>query len=80
MPPRQNRKIQYHYDEHVYVERYVIECFLSKIRHFRQGFTRFDKAKTTFQAFIDFAAALISLRCSLMSTEPRRGSTRLGKA
>ena len=62
IPPRRNRKIQYDYDEHVYVERHLIECFFGKLKHFRRVFSRFDKAKSTFQAFIDFAATLISLR------------------
>ena len=56
IPPRRNRKIQYDYDEHIYVERHLIECFFGKLKHFRRVFSRFDKAKSTFQAFIDFAA------------------------
>ena len=59
IPPRRNRKIQYHYNEH------VVECFFGKIKDFRQAFSLFDKAKDTFQAFIAFTAAIISLRHSL---------------
>lgn len=62
IPPRKNRKIQYEYDEHLYIERHLIECFFGKLKHFRRIFSRFDKIKHTFQAFIDFASTLINLR------------------
>jgi len=62
IPPRRNRKIQHEYDAHIYVERHLIECFFSKIKQFRRVFSRFDKIKHTFQAFIDFASTLINLR------------------
>jgi len=62
IPPRSNRKIQHEYDQHVYVERHLVECFFSKLKQFRRVFSRFDKIKHTFQAFIDFASTLINLR------------------
>ena len=62
IPPRRNRNIQHEYDQHVYVERHLIECFFGKLKQFRRVFSRFDKIKNTFQAFIDFAATLINIR------------------
>ena len=62
IPPRKNRKTQYEYDKHIYIERHLIEYFFNKIKHFRRIFSRFYKAKSSYQAFIDFAAALICLR------------------
>ena len=62
IPPRKNRKIQYEYDEHVYIERHLIECFFGKLKHFRRIFSRFDKAIDNFKAFLYFAAAIIALR------------------
>jgi hypothetical protein len=62
MPSKRNRKIQRLYDEHTYKERYLIECFFGKIKHFRCIFSRFDKAASTFFAFLSFVGALIWLR------------------
>ena len=62
IPPRKNRKIQHEYDTHIYIERHLVECFFSKLKHYRRVFSRFDKIKHTFQAFIDFASTLINLR------------------
>ena len=62
IPPKRNRKIQRLYDEHVYKERHLIECFFGKIKHFRRIFSRFDKTAHTFLAFLYFVGALIWLR------------------
>lgn len=62
IPPRRNRKIQHDYDKHVYKERHLIECLFGKLKHFRRVFSRFDKLKSTFQAFINLASTLISIR------------------
>jgi transposase len=62
IPPKRNRKIQRLYDQHLYKERHLIECFFGKIKHFRRIFSRFDKAANTFLAFLSFVAALIWLR------------------
>ncbi|ETO91392.1 MAG: hypothetical protein P857_307 [Candidatus Xenolissoclinum pacificiensis L6] len=50
IPPRRNRKVQYEYDKHIYIERHVIECFFGKLKHFRRVFSRFDKTKSSYQA------------------------------
>lgn len=62
IPPRSNRKIQYEYDKDVYKERHLIECFFGKLKHFRRVFSRFDKMKSIFQSFINFASTLILMR------------------
>jgi transposase len=62
IPPRKNRKIQHEYDKEVYKERHLIECFFGKLKHFRRVFSRFDKMKSSFQAFIDIASILINIR------------------
>jgi transposase len=62
IPPKRNRKQQRIYDQHVYKERHLIECFFGKIKHFRRIFSRFDKAAKTFLAFLSFVGALIWLR------------------
>lgn len=62
IPPKKNRKILREYDEHVYKERHLIECFFGKIQHFRRVFSRFDKAAQSFLGFLNFVAMLIWLR------------------
>ncbi len=61
IPPKSNRKVQREYDRHIYKELYLIEWFFGKIKHFRRIFSRFDKAPTTFLAFLNFVGALIWL-------------------
>lgn len=62
IPPKKNRKLQREYDEHLYKERHLIECFFGKIKHFRRIFSRFDKKPEAFLAFLNFVGALIWLR------------------
>lgn len=62
IPPKRNRKIQREYDKDIYKERHLIECFFSKIKHFRRVFSRFDKKAENFLGFVTFAAILIWLR------------------
>lgn len=62
IPPKKNRKHKRDYDEHVYKERHLIECFFGKIKHFRRVFSRFDKTATSFMSFLQFVGALIWLR------------------
>jgi len=62
IPPRSNAVDPWDYDEHLYTERYAIECFFSKIKHFRRVFSRFDKSARNFAAFVAFVGAIIWLR------------------
>jgi transposase len=62
IPPRSNRKVQHEYDKEIYKERHLIECFFGKLKHFRRVFSRFDKSKASFQAFLDLASTLINIR------------------
>lgn len=62
MPSRSNRKIKPDYDIHIYKERHLIECFFSKIKHFRRIFSRFDKSARNFCSFLSFVGACIWLR------------------
>ena len=62
IPPRKNRIKSYDYDEFLYKERHVIECFFGKIKHFRRVFSRFDKSARNFTAFLSFVGAIIWLR------------------
>jgi len=62
IPPKSNRKEPREYDEHIYKERNLIECFIGKLKQFRRVFSRFEKWAKNYMHFVRFAAALIWLR------------------
>lgn len=62
IPPRANALIPWAYDDYFYKERHLIECFFSKIKHFRRIFSRFDKSLRNYASFVAFASAMIWLR------------------
>ena len=62
IPSRSNRKLNRSYDEFLYRERHLVECFIGKIKHYRRIFSRFDKLDTRYLSFLQFAAALIWLQ------------------
>ena len=62
IPPRANSKEPWPYDEHLYKERHLIECFFGKIKHFRRIFSRFDKSAHSYLSFLHFVGTLIWLR------------------
>ena len=62
IPSKRNRKCPRDYDQHVYKERHLIECFFGKIKHFRRVFSRFDKTASVFMSFLQFVGVFIWLR------------------
>ena len=62
IPPRSNRKTPQEYDEYLYRERHLVECFINKIKHYRHIFSRFDKLSSRFLGFLSFVGALIWLK------------------
>ncbi|MCB0141932.1 MAG: IS5 family transposase [Caldilineaceae bacterium] len=62
IPSRAHRTEPREYDEYLYKERHLVECFFNKIKWFRRIFTRFDKLARRYLAFLHFAAALIWLK------------------
>jgi transposase len=50
------------YDEHLYRERHLVECFINKIKHFRRVATRYDKTAAAFLAFVAIASFMAWLR------------------
>lgn len=62
IPPRSNRKNPRVYDQELYKERHLIECFFGKMKHFRGIFSRFDKMKNVYLSFLCLAGALLWLR------------------
>ena len=62
IPSRLNRREPHSYDEYLYRERHLVECFIGKIKHFRRIFSRFDKLANRYLGFLHFVGALIWLR------------------
>ena len=59
IPPRKNRKVQYHYDKTVYRQRNIIERMFCRLKDWRRIATRFDRNIRNFIAAIALAAAVI---------------------
>ena len=59
IPPRKNRKVQYHYDKTVYRQRNIIERMFCRLKDWRRIATRFDRNIKNFIAAIALAAAVI---------------------
>ena len=62
IPPKANRTVQRPYDEHLYKERHLIECFFGKIKHYRRIFSRYEKLAINYLSMLSFVGALIWLR------------------
>ena len=62
IPTKANRKIPREIDVELYKERHKIECLFGFLKHYRRLFSRFDKRKTIFSAFLHFVATLIWLK------------------
>lgn len=62
IPPRSNRKTTREYDEYLYRERHLVECFINKIKHYRHIFSRFDKLANRYMGFLSFVSSLVWLK------------------
>ena len=62
IPPQSNVKQPWEYDEWLYKERHLVECFFQKIKWFRRVATRYDKSDDAFLAFVYLAAITILLK------------------
>ena len=55
IPPRRNRKVQYHYDKDLYRQRHKIENVFGRIKDWRRVATRYDRCAHTFMSAIAIA-------------------------
>lgn len=62
IPPHQRAKVLREYDQWLYRERHLIECFINKLKHFRRVFSRFEKLDRSYLGFLHFVSTLIWLR------------------
>ena len=61
IPPKANRVTSIPCDFEMYKWRHLVENFFCKIKEFRRIATRYDKTRTSFEAFLSLAAAKIWL-------------------
>lgn len=66
IPPKKNRTTQRECDFALYAERHRIECFFSKLKHYRGIATRYCKRGRNFSSLIYLAASLIYLAASII--------------
>jgi transposase len=59
IPPKSNRKVQYHYDKAVYKKRQLVENLFAKIKDWRRIHTRYDRCAHAFMSAICIAATVI---------------------
>ena len=62
IPGRGNRVEPIEYDEHLYKERHLVECFINKIKWYRRIFVRYEKLDSSYLAFLYLVSTLIWLR------------------
>jgi transposase len=62
IPPRSNRKNPRNCDFALYAERHRIECFFSKLKHYRGIATRYCKRARNFLSLICIAATVLWMR------------------
>ena len=62
IPSRAKRKAPRQYDEHLYKERHLVECFINKLKHYRRVFSRFEKLSRNYLSFAYLVSAIIWLR------------------
>jgi transposase len=62
IPPKKSRLVQRAYDQHLYRERHLIECFINQIKQYRRVFSRFEKLSKNYMGFLSFVSALVWLR------------------
>jgi transposase len=62
IPLHRRAKLRREYDTWLYRKRRLVECFISKIKHFRRIFLWFEKLDRSYLGFLHFVSALIWLR------------------
>ena len=62
IPNNPSRALKHPIDEHLYAQRQLIECCISKLKHFRRVATRYEKTARNYFAVVTIAAILLWLR------------------
>ena len=61
IPPRVSSIAEIAYDQNAYGLRYLIECFINKIKHCRRVATRYEKTARNFLSMVMLTALMIWL-------------------
>jgi len=62
IPPKANRRSKPYFSTWLYREQILIECFFSKLKHFRRVATRYDKLAENYLAKVQLASMRLWLR------------------
>ena len=65
IPPKSNRKEPRTYDQELYKERHLVECFIGKLKQYRRCFSRFDKLAPQLSQLLTlrFGPHLVAVKC-----------------
>jgi transposase len=61
IPPRKNRTQVRAYDEEMYKERHLVECFFNRIKQARRVATRYEKTQLSYLGMVLLACILVWL-------------------
>ena len=62
IPSRGNSKNPRIYSKYLYKKRHLIECFFSKIKHYRRVATRYEKLANNFRSMVLLAFIMVWIR------------------
>lgn len=62
IPNNPSRAQKHPLDTHLYAQRHLVECCISKLKQFRRVATRFEKTARNYFAVITLAAIILWLR------------------
>ena len=62
IPNNPSRARKYPLDKHLYAQRHLIECCISKLKQFRRVATRYEKTARNYLAVVTLAATILWLR------------------
>jgi transposase len=62
IPNNPSRARKHPLDEHLYAQRHLIECCISKLKQFRRVATRFEKTARNYLAVVTLAAIVLWIR------------------
>jgi transposase len=62
IPNNPSRSLKHPLDKHLYAQRHLVECCISKLKQFRRVATRYEKTARNYLAVVTLAAIVLWLR------------------